>query len=115
MPDSHITDPHMQTCVHHTQKQCSLDRHEDKLQNLSYIFLMKLNEHKLITLTTVKVFKDSQLKISQSDYINFNNYGEKRDNTHIRFDRAHAPGPKLTSGLCLYIELVVAPATTQLN
>jgi len=28
-------------------------------------------------LTTVKVFKDSQLKIPQSDYINFNNYGEK--------------------------------------
>ncbi len=48
MPDSHITDPHTQTCVHHTQKQCSLDRHEDKLQNLSNVFLMKLNEHKLI-------------------------------------------------------------------
>ncbi len=31
---------------------------------------------------------------------------KKRDNTHIRFDRAHAPGPKLTSGLCLYIGLV---------
>ncbi len=36
---------------------------------------------------------------------------KKRDNTHIRFDRAHAPGPKLTSGLCLYIGLLVAPAT----
>ncbi len=48
MPDSHITDPHTQTCVHHTRKQCSLDRHEDKLQNLSNVFLMKLNEHKLI-------------------------------------------------------------------
>ncbi len=36
---------------------------------------------------------------------------KKRDNTHIRFDRAHAPGPKLTSGLCLYIVLLVAPAT----
>ncbi len=38
MPDSHITDPHTQTCVHHTRKQCSLDRHEDKLLNLSNIF-----------------------------------------------------------------------------
>ncbi len=36
---------------------------------------------------------------------------KKRDNTHIRFDRSHAPGPKLTSGLCLYIGLLVAPAT----
>ncbi len=66
MPDSHITDAHTQTCVHHTRKQCSLDRHEDKLQNLSNHFL---NE--------VKVFKDSQLKIPQSDYINLKNYGEK--------------------------------------
>ncbi len=28
-----------------------------------------------------------------------------------RFDRAHASGPKVTSGLCLYIGLLVAPAT----
>ncbi len=41
MPDSHITDPH-------TQKQCSLDRHEDKLRIYVIIFLMKLNKHKLI-------------------------------------------------------------------
>ncbi len=38
---------------------------------------MKLNEQVNLHLTTVKVFKDSQLKIPQSDYINFNNYGEK--------------------------------------
>ncbi len=28
-----------------------------------------------------------------------------------RFDRAHAPGPKVTSGLCLYIGLLVASST----
>ncbi len=72
---------------------------------------MKLNEHKLIYIWQQLKYLKIQLKIPQSDYINFNNYGEKRDNTHIRFDRAHAPGPKLTSGLCLYIGLLVAPAT----
>ncbi len=44
MPDSHIT---ANVRASH-RKQCSLDRHEDKLQNLSNTFLMKLNEHKLI-------------------------------------------------------------------
>ncbi len=76
MPDSQITtDPHMQTCVHHTQKQCSLDRHEDKLQNLCNNFF---NEQVNLHLTTGKVFKDSQIEIPQSDYINFKNYGEKK-------------------------------------
>ncbi len=28
-----------------------------------------------------------------------------------RFHRPHASGPKVTSGLCLYIGLLVAPAT----
>ncbi len=28
-----------------------------------------------------------------------------------RFDRAHARGPKVSSGLCLYIGLLVTPAT----
>ncbi len=41
---------------------------------------MKLNKHEVkfnLHFTTVKVFKDSQLKIPQSDYINLKNYGEK--------------------------------------
>ncbi len=84
MPDSHITDPHTQTCVHHTRKQCSLDRHEDKLQNLSNTFFNEVKWAQVnLHLTTVKVFKDSQLKIPQSDYINFNNYGEKNETTLI--------------------------------
>ncbi len=59
-------------------KQCSLDRHEDKLQNLSNTFFNEVKWAQVnLHLTTVKVFKDSQLKIPQSDYINFNNYGEK--------------------------------------
>ncbi len=31
--------------------------------------------------------------------------------SYRRFHRSHAPGPKVTSGLCLYIGLLVAPAT----
>ncbi len=31
--------------------------------------------------------------------------------SYRRFDRAHASGPKVTSGLCLYFGLLVAPAT----
>ncbi len=57
---------------------------------------MKLKKHKLIYIWPQLKY----LKILQSDYINLKNYGEK---TLIRFHRAHAPGPKLTSGLCLYI------------
>ncbi len=37
---------------------------------------MKLNKQVNLHLTTVQVFKDSHLKIPQSDYINFKNYGE---------------------------------------
>ncbi len=62
---------------------------------------MKLNKHKLIYIWPQLKYLKIQLKIPQSDYINLKNYGEK--NTHIRFHRAHAPGLKLTSGLCLYI------------
>ncbi len=40
---------------------------------------------------------------------------KKTRQTHIRFDRAHAPGPKLTSGLCLYIGLLVARLQTRLK
>ncbi len=69
---------------------------------------MKLNKHKLIYIWPQLKYLKIQLKIPQSDYINFR---KKLDNTHIRFDRAHAPGPKLTSGLCLYIGLVASLAT----
>ncbi len=33
------------------------------------------------------------------------------DLEYRRFDRVHAPGQKVTSGLCLYIGLLVEPAT----
>ncbi len=68
MPDSHIT----------ANVRAS---HEDKLQNLSNTFFNEVKWAQVnLHLTTVKVFKDSQLKIPQS-------------------------------GLCLYIGLLVAPAT----
>ncbi len=48
------------------------------LSNLSNTFFNEVKWAQVnLHLTTVKVFKDSQLKIPQSDYINFNNYGEK--------------------------------------
>ncbi len=62
-------------------------------------------------LTTVKVFKDSQLKIPQSDYINFNNYGEKTRQHSYQVWSCACARTEVTSGLCLYIGLLVAPAT----
>ncbi len=54
------------------------------LSNLSNTFFNEVKWAQVnLHLTTVKVFKDSQLKIPQSDYINFNNYGEKNETTLI--------------------------------
>ncbi len=37
----------------------------------------------------------------------------RKINTYRRFHRSHAPGPRLTSGLCLYIGLLVAANTVK--
>ncbi len=44
---------------------------------------MKLNKHKLIYIWPQLKYLKIQLKIPQSDYINFKNYGEKNETTLI--------------------------------